>query len=918
MQDDRPQSDFSEELQAHLALEIDRLRAEGLSEEEAYRQARRNLGNLAIAGERFYESRRWLWLDHFLQDARQTFRRMRKAPAFTMTVMLTLALGIGATTSIFTLVYAVLLKPLAVANPDNLYRLGRHAGCCNWTGYSQSNEFSMVSYELYQQFRNDIRSFTELAAFDAGELQLGVRRSGDSEPAQSYEGEFVSGNYFAMFGLQAHAGRMLTNRDDRPGAPATVVMSYRLWQQRYGSDPSVIGSVFEIDSKPFTVVGIAPLGFFGDRLRDNPPDFYLPLNTEPDMEANANLNRPDTYWLDLIGRIQPGASPASLQAQMRVELKQWLRSHWNDMSANDRTVFSEQTLFLKPGGAGITAMREEYEHWLRILMMVSGCALLIVCANVASLMLVRGMERRQQISLSMALGAQAPRLVRQALAESILLSLLGGAAGLVIAFGGTRLILHFAFPAQTGMAGIPIDASPSGPVLLFAFVVSVITGVAFGIAPAWLAARADPIDALRGANRSVGRDNNARTGLLSQKTLVVLQAALSLVLLSASGLLTFTLHRLETQNLGVDQDHRMVASTNPRLAGYRPDQLTPLYRRIHDSLASIPGVSAVALCSYAPLNVNAWGANIQIEGHPPPGPRDDNFAMLERVTAGYFAVIGTPIVRGRGISERDTAASQHVAVINEAFARKFFPRANPIGKYFGRWVGGAGQYQIVGVAKDALYLTYDLGQPVTAGIFLPESQHDFRPDRGASEVSPGTHFLNDIVVVTRPGVTLSSAQVRTALAAIDPNLPILSVQTLSERVAGQFAQQRLMARLTSLFGILSLVLASIGLYGITAYNAGRRTSEIGVRMALGANRANVLGLILRGAFALIALGLVLGVPLSLGAGALLRSVLYGVNPYNAAIIAAAILALGVSAFIAAIVPALRAISISPMSALRLE
>ncbi len=918
MQHHRLQSDFSEELQAHLAIEMDRLRAEGLSEEEAHRQARRNLGNLAIAGERFYESRRWLWLDHFLQDMRQTFRRMRKAAAFTVTVMLTLALGIGATTSIFTLVYAVFLKPLAVANPDNLYRLGKQAGCCNWTGYSQKNEFSMFSYDLYKQFRDHTQGFTELAAFQASESQFGVRRSGGSEPAQSYGGEFVSGNYFAMFGLSAYAGRMLTARDDSPGAPATVVMSYRLWQQRYGSDPSVIGSVFDIDGKPCTVVGVVPPAFFGDRLRNNPPDFYLPLNTEPAMEANVNLNRPDTYWLDLIGRIKRGANPASLEAQMRVELKQWLRSHWNDMSANDRAVFPEQTLFLEPGGAGITSMREQYEYWLQILMMVSGCALLIVCANVANLMLVRGMERRQQISLSMALGAQPLRLVRQALTESILLSLLGGAAGLAIAFAGTRLILHFAFPTQTGMPGIPIDASPSRPVLLFAFAISVITGVVFGIAPAWLAARADPIEALRGASRSVGLARHARTGSLSQKALVIFQAALSLVLLSASGLLTFALYHLETQKLGVDQEHRMVASTNPRLAGYRPDQLTPLYRRIHDSLARIPGVSAVAVCSYAPLNINAWGADIRIEGHPPPGPGDNNFATLERVTAGYFAVIGTPIARGRGISEQDTATSQHVAVINEVFARKFFRHVDPIGKYFGRWEGGAGQYKIVGIAKDAYYWTSDLGKPATPGIFLPESQHDFRPNTGASEVSPGTHFLNDIVLVTRPGVTLSSAQVRKALASVDPNLPIVSIQTLSERVAGQFVQQRLMARLTSLFGILSLVLASIGLYGITAYSAGRRTNEIGLRMALGANRGQVIGLILRDAFLLIALGLLLGVPLSLWAGALLSSALYGVNPYDATILAAAILVLVVPAFIAVIVPAIRASSVSPMIALRLE
>ena len=410
-----------------------------------------------------------------------------------------------------------------------------------------------------------------------------------------------------------------------------------------------------------------------------PPDFFLPLNTEPFVQSDADLNKYDTHWLDLIGRIQPGATPASIEAEMRVELKQWLRSHWGEMSANDRAKFPEQTLFLSPGGAGITSMREQYEHWLQILMMVTGFVLLIVCANVANLMLVRGMERRRQTSLSMALGARASRIVRQALTESILLSLFGGAAGLAIAFAGTRLILHFAFPSLPGFAGVPIDASPSMPVLLFAFVTSLATGVAFGIAPAWMATRVDPIEALRGASRST-----ARAGSLPRKTLVVVQAALSLVLLSAAGLLTAALQRLENQDFGFEQDRRIVATMNPRLAGYRPGQLSPLYRRIHDSIAGIPGVSSVALCLYSPQSGGGWGAGVWVDGHPAPGPKDDNFAAWDRVTAGYFDVIGTPIVKGRGISEQDTATSRHVAVINEAFARKFFRNEDPIGKHFGR------------------------------------------------------------------------------------------------------------------------------------------------------------------------------------------------------------------------------------------
>jgi predicted permease len=901
------------EIEEHLALQTAENRRAGLSPLEARREAVLKFGAVESIRESFRDQKRLPFVETLLQDSRHALRRLRKAPAFTIATVLTLALGIGATTSIFTLVHAVMLKSLSVANPDQLYRLGKETRCCYWGDYSQDKEFSLVSYDLYKHLRNNTKGFAELAAFAASGSLFGVRRAGGSEAAQSDPGEFVSGNYFTMFGINAYAGRMLTPGDDRAGAPPVAVMSYRLWQQRYGSDPSVIGGTFNLDDKPFTVIGITPPGFFGDTLRNTPPDFFLPLATEPFVEADADLNKPDTHWLHLIGRIQSGAVPASIEAQMRVELKQWLRSHWSDMSANDRARFPDQTLFLRPGGAGITGMREQYEHWLQILMMVSAFVLLIVCANVASLMLVRGMARRRQTSLSMALGAHPSRLVRQALTESILLSLLGGAAGLAVAFAGTRLILHFAFPPLGGMAGIPISASPSVPVLLFAFVISFATGVAFGIAPAWMATRVDPIEALRGASRST-----ARTGSFPRKTLVVFQAALSLVLLSASGLLSVALHRLENQKFGFDQDRRIVANIDPRLAGYRPEQLTPLYRRIHDSLASVPGVSAVALCMYSPLSGDNWGTGVLLDGHPLPGPKDDNFVSWNRVTAGYFDVIGNPIVKGRGISDQDTPAARHVAVINEAFARKFFKNEDPIGKHFGRSeMGASRQYEIVGIAKDARYLNSNLDKQIAPFFFLPEAQHDTSLKTGATETE-GSHFLHDIVIVTKPGASLSIAQVSQAMASVDPNLPIIAIRTLKEQVAGQFRQQRLIARLTSFFGVLSLVLASIGLYGVTAYNTAHRVNEIGVRMALGADRGDVLALILRGAFALILFGLVVGLPLTFAVGRFLGNQLYGMNPYNPVVTLVAVAALGLSSLAASAIPAFRASVISPLEALRAE
>jgi predicted permease len=909
----RDQERLQAEIEEHLACQTaDNIRA-GLPPDEARRLAVLKFGPVEAMKEDYREARSLPFLETQVRDVRHAWRRLRKSPLFTAATVLILGLGIGATASIFTLVHAIILRSLAVANPQQLYRLGKESRCCYWGGYSQDKEFSLVSYDLYKHFRDHSKGFSELAAFSASQMLFGVRRAGAPDEAQSYPGEFVSGNYFAMFGVGAYAGRTLTPADDRPGAPAVAMMSHRLWRERYGSDPSVIGSIFNLNDKPVTVVGITPPAFFGDTLSANPPDFFLPLNTEPVLLGDSDLYAIDTHWLDVIGRIEPGANPGSIEAGMRLDLRQWLGSHWGEMTANDRAKLPRQTLNLVPGGAGITSMREQYEHWLRILMMVSGLALVIVCANIANLMLLRGMERRQQISLSMALGARPSRLVREALTESIVLALAGGAAGLAIAFAVTRMILHFAFPTATGLAA-PITASPSMPVLLFTFGIAVGAGMVFGIAPAWVSARVDPMEALRGANRSTNP-----TASFFRKVLVVLQAALSLALLSSAGLLTNALLKLENQDFGFTQDRRIVVKINPRLAGYSGPQLTPLYRRIHDAVSSMPDVSAVALCIYSPLGGNNRGAGIWVDGHRPPGPNDNNFAFWNRVTGGYFGVIGSAIVKGRGIVEQDNATSPRVAVVSETFARVFFGNEDPVGKHFGQHgIGSEREYEIVGVTKDARYLTFNLDKPIAPMFFLPEAQHDIAPQTMAKDANPGSHFLGDIVIVTRPGATLPAAQLRRTMASVDPNLPIVSIVTLREQVAGQFRQSRLIARLTSFFGLLSLILSSIGLYGVTAYNAERRVNEIGVRMALGADAGDIVTLVLRGAFLLIAIGLSIGFPLALAAGRALGKQLYGMSPYDPTVMAICVVSLGLPALLASLIPALRASRISPSEALRAE
>lgn len=907
----RQEEQLKEEVEQYLALQAaENLRA-GLSPVEARRQAMLKFGAMEAIKEDYRDVGGLPFIEALMQDTRHALRRLRKTPAFTLTAMLTLALGIGATTAIFTLVHAVLLKSLPVSNPDQLYRLGKQSHCCMWGGYSQDKEFSIVSYDLYKYLRDYTKGFEEMAGFQANGTLLGVKRVHSADAAESYFGEFVSGNYFTMFGVSAYAGRTLTTADDQPGAPPAVMMSYRVWQQKYGHNPSVIGGVFNINDKPFTVIGITPPGFYGDTLKTTPPDFYLPLQTEPLVHGQSSiLKDADQHWLDIIGRVRPGVNVASVEAQMRVELRQWLRSHWGEMSPNERLKFSKQTLYLSHGGAGITSMRQEYEHWLQILMMVSGFVLLIVCANVANLMLVRGMERRPQTSLSMALGARPTRIVQQAFTESVVLSLLGGAAGLGLAFAGTRLILHFAFETLTA---VPISASPSIPVLLFAFGVSLMVGVTFGVAPAWMSAHVDPVEALRGANRST-RD----AGSLPRKTLVILQAALSLALLSASGLLTETLRNLEHQQFGFEQNGRTVIYIDPVLGGYKPDQLELLYRRIRDSFANVPGVSSVACAWYTPLSGDSENDLTFVDGKPAPGPNSDILGWFDRVSPGYFETIGNPIVRGRAIDERDAAGSRHVAVVNEAFARKFFKSEDPIGKHFGREIKSAGDYEIVGVAKDARYLTNDLDKPIHPFFFLPESQSTEYRQSGEASFEVQSHYLHDIVIRLKPGTMFPEALARHALAAVDPNLPIVRMQNLGQQVASAFDQQRLIARLTSLFGMLALVLASIGIYGITAYNVGTRTNEIGVRMALGANQGKILAVILREALVLIVLGLFVGVPLTLAANRFLAHRLYGINQSDPMILSAAVFALALPAIVAAVIPAFRAISISPMEALRTQ
>src|SRR5580700_862359 len=446
--------------------------------------------------------------EQVLIDLREALRQLRKTPGVTTTAVITLSLGIGATTAIFTLVHQVMLKSLPVTRPDELWRIGDKLRCCNWGGYTQGDDgdFSLFSWEAYKNFRAQTPEFADLAALQAGNAALGVRRAGSASPADTRNGEFVSGNFFRTLGIEAWIGRLMVDADDREGAPPVAVMSYRIWHEKYGGDASVLGASYQINGHPFTVIGVAPPGFYGAKLAGwGMPDFWLPLTAELPIDgATARLKRPNGNFLDLIGRIRPGVNPKSLEARLKVEFQAWLASHVPDMEPGEKQLWRQQTLRLVPGGAGVAAMRDEYEDGLKLLLIAAGCVLLVACANLANLMLARGLKNRVQMSIRVALGASRGRLVRKVLLESILLAVLGGVLGIGGAYAGTRLMLRLAF--QTGGPNnyVPIDAAPSWPILLFALAVSLLTGIFFGIAPAWMTSHTDPADALRGTGRAIG------------------------------------------------------------------------------------------------------------------------------------------------------------------------------------------------------------------------------------------------------------------------------------------------------------------------------------------------------------------------------------------------------------------------------
>jgi predicted permease len=846
-----------------------------------------------------------------LQDLGYAFRQLRKTPGFTVTVLLTLALGIGANSAIFTLVNAILLHNLPVTDPKTLIRIGDEDDCCVNSGWNDKGDYSLFATDTYYMFRKSLPEFEELAAMESGYAwrPITVRRAGPQTVAKSVMATFVSGNYFRVFGLSPAAGRLFMDADDQKGAPVTAVMSYDAWQQDYAGDPSVVGSAFYINTKPATIVGVAPKGFYGDRIDTNPPKFFLPMNSMDGVIGAPYFTDPDTQWAYIIGRVKPGTSMPALQAKASALLKQQFAPLKTFTDQRAQKVLPRTHVVLTPGGGGIQNMQEGYKDHLNLLQWIAALVLLVACANIANLLLVRGMSRRAELSIRSALGAQRSRIVRQLLTESVLLSGMGGLLGLAVSYLGAHALLALAFPNQQNM---PVTASPSSLVIGFAIALSLVTGILFGLAPALMAARTQPAEALRSNARTT-----AHGASFLQRALVVLQAALSLVLLVAAGLFAQSLNKAENVDMKLDATNRYIAHINPQAAGYKNTEVEPLYQTVVDRFHAIPGVLKVGLATYTPMEQNNWGSGVKVQGEA-----DLNKgASWVKGTPEYFDSVGTHLVMGRGFTSQDTLNAPPVAVVNQEFVKTFFGNRNPIGHRFGNsgpnHPGADGAHEIVGVVEDTTYTSVYWKNH--AMYFLPLTQPAGNASNSDYHVEKDqSMYAEALVIQTSHPIPGFEKIVGDTLASINPNLTIVKFQTFQQQIDDQFIEERLIARLTSLFGLLALLLAAIGLYGVTAYTVVRRTPEIGIRMALGAARSRVIGMVMRGAMLQAVIGLAIGIPVAMFCVRYVKSQLYEITSVNLPVMTIAIGVLVLAAAIAGIIPARRAASIDPVQALRIE
>lgn len=900
--------ELDDELRDHVVLKTADYIAQGMPADEARRRARLDMEGIEQTKEQCRDARSVSWIQDFTHDLRFAGRTLRKSPGFTVVAVITLALGIGANTAIFGLVHDVMFQSLPVQSPGELYRVGNdNYMCCVMSGLQRS--YTLFSEALADQIRENTPEFSQITAFQAGAAAISLRRNGVQGEARLGHSEYVSGNYFQTFGISPVIGRLLSPADDTPGAPPVAVMSYRAWHDFYRSDPGIVGSGFTLSTISYTIVGVAPAGFYGETLRSDPPDVWMPIATEAfESKTVVLVNRPDVQWLYLIGRLKPGERVSAVQAHVTTEVQQWLSAQ-TFFDADDRLQIPKQKVILESAPGGVDSLRESYQDGLMLLTIISGLVLLIACANVASLLLARAMNGRMQTAVRIALGATRGRLIRQMLAEGVLLSLLGGAAGLVLAYAGTRALLLLAF---RGARYVPIDPAPSPAVLAFTLAISVLTGVLFATAPAWISSHTHPNETLRNSRST--RDRSP----LARKSLVVLQTALSLALLACAGLLVQSLNKLEHQKWGFVTSGRLIVHVDLGLAGYTAERLPQLYSEIQQRFEAVPGVYSASYSTQSPMDGWNSGARIVVPGSPEQNAGVPRSPSLIRAGPRYFETVGTRLIRGRLIDEHDTANSPFVAVVNETFARVFFPKQDALGKTFGIHgdASHSRDFEIVGIVEDAKY--QNARRAAYATYFVPFFQDPIYKDTSTTRDIASFDFIRDIELHVAGDPDRMQSTVRDILANIDPNLVPTKMLSLADQVSLNFNEEHLVARLTVFYGLLALVLATVGLYGVIAYMVVRRTKEMGVRMTLGAQPWNIFSAVMREGGLLTLIGIAVGVGAALGLAKLMSALLYGVSLTDVWILAAAAAVLIGAALVACYLPARRAMRVDPIVALRNE